>query len=252
MPLLRLLYRSMQVHPLFTRFYRGLIVSCQALPDEPLYGSAIMAAMACAAKMGGAAGIRANTPQDIAAIRAVVDLPIIGLYKIVVPGYAPYITPTMQAAEAASEAGADIITVHVEDKATAVASLDIIRKAGKRGGLAIRLDTPLEELIPYFDEIELVLMMGTQLGVKGQGLAYNACDRIRAMRRMIREHGYAGRIAIFADGGIRLNTVPDLRAAGADGIVPGSLVFGSEDIAETIAWLHGLPQPEEGEDGGAQ
>ncbi len=150
------------------------------------------------------------------------------------------------------EAGADIITVHVEDKATAVASLDIIRKAGKRGGLAIRLDTPLEELIPYFDEIELVLMMGTQLGVKGQGLAYNACDRIRAMRRMIREHGYAGRIAIFADGGIRLNTVPDLRAAGADGIVPGSLVFGSEDIAETIAWLHGLPQPEEGEDGGAQ
>ncbi len=111
MPLLRLLYRSMQVHPLFTRFYRGLIVSCQALPDEPLYGSAIMAAMACAAKMGGAAGIRANTPQDIAAIRAVVDLPIIGLYKIVVPGYAPYITPTLQAAEAASEAGADIIAI---------------------------------------------------------------------------------------------------------------------------------------------
>ena len=82
---------------LFARLKHGLIVSCQALPDEPLYGAHIMAAMARAALMGGAVGIRANTPVDIAAIRAVVDLPLIGLYKEALPGFEQvYITPTLR------------------------------------------------------------------------------------------------------------------------------------------------------------
>ena len=88
-----------------------LIVSCQALPSEPLYGSAIMAAMAVAARQGGACAIRANTPEDIAAIRAVVDLPIIGLYKVNVPGYDIYITPRLADAVAVADAGADIIAL---------------------------------------------------------------------------------------------------------------------------------------------
>ena len=56
------------VDPIIKSLFHGLVVSCQALPDEPLYGSAYMAAMARAALMGGAVGIRANTPVDIAAI----------------------------------------------------------------------------------------------------------------------------------------------------------------------------------------
>lgn len=96
----------------FSRFQYGLIVSCQALPDEPLHGAAIMAAMARAAQMGGAAGIRANTPVDIAAIRAAVDLPLIGLFKEVLPGYEQvYITPTVQHALAVARAGADLIAL---------------------------------------------------------------------------------------------------------------------------------------------
>lgn len=89
----------------------GLIVSCQALPNEPLFGSEIMARMAIAAKGGGAVGIRANTPPDIAAIRAAVDLPIIGLFKVEVPGFAVYITPTVSDALAVASAGADIIAI---------------------------------------------------------------------------------------------------------------------------------------------
>jgi N-acylglucosamine-6-phosphate 2-epimerase len=93
------------------RLRGGLIVSCQALPGEPLHGSEIMARMALAAQIGGAAGIRANSPEDIAAIRAAVDLPIIGLYKVNEPGFEVYITPRLAHARAVFEAGADIVAV---------------------------------------------------------------------------------------------------------------------------------------------
>jgi len=88
-----------------------LIVSCQALPDEPLFGSAHMAAMSRAAAEGGAAAIRANTPADISAIRQAVALPIIGLYKIDFPDSDIYITPDLASAQAVAEAGADIIAI---------------------------------------------------------------------------------------------------------------------------------------------
>jgi N-acylglucosamine-6-phosphate 2-epimerase len=101
----------MKIHPAFSSFSKGLIVSCQALENEPLHGSTIMAAMARAAQEGGAVGIRANSPADIAAIRRAVDLPIIGLHKQVMPGYLPYITPTLATAIGVAEAGADIIAL---------------------------------------------------------------------------------------------------------------------------------------------
>ncbi len=89
----------------------GLIVSCQALPGEPLYGAEIMARMALAAAQGGAVAIRANSPVDIQAIRAAVDLPIIGLFKDDIPGYPVYITPTLGHARAVAQAGADLIAI---------------------------------------------------------------------------------------------------------------------------------------------
>ena len=88
-----------------------LIVSCQAPEGTPLHGSSFMAAMARAAEVGGAAGVRANGPDDIRAIKAAVPLPIIGIYKIRDPEFEPYITPTFEAAREIAEAGADIIAV---------------------------------------------------------------------------------------------------------------------------------------------
>lgn len=73
-----------------------LIVSCQALPHEPLHSSFIMGRMARAAKEGGACGIRANTREDIKEIRSQVDLPVIGIVKRDYPGSSVYITPTMK------------------------------------------------------------------------------------------------------------------------------------------------------------
>ena len=73
---------------------RGLIVSCQALENEPLHSSFIMGRMAIAAQMGGAVGIRANGVEDILEIKKVVDLPIIGIIKKDYENMVSYITPT--------------------------------------------------------------------------------------------------------------------------------------------------------------
>jgi len=98
------------------RLRGGLIVSCQALPHEALFGADIMARLAVAAQAGGAAGIRANSPADIAAIRAVSDLPLIGLSKVDVPNFDVYITPTLADAVAVSQAGADIIALDATNR----------------------------------------------------------------------------------------------------------------------------------------
>ena len=98
-------------HEVITRLKRGLIVSCQAPEGTPLHGSAIMAAMARAAEMGGAVGIRADGPSDIRAIKRSVGLPVLGIYKIYCPDCEPYITPTLRSAEEIVEAGADIVAL---------------------------------------------------------------------------------------------------------------------------------------------
>jgi N-acylglucosamine-6-phosphate 2-epimerase len=90
---------------------RGLIVSCQALPYEPLHSSYIMSRMAAAAKEGGAIGIRANSVEDIIEIKKVVDLPIIGIIKIDYPDVKPYITPTMKEVDALVESKVDIVAL---------------------------------------------------------------------------------------------------------------------------------------------
>lgn len=89
----------------------SLIVSCQALSDEPLHGSHIMAKMALAAKQGGAKGIRANSGKDIVAIKDVVDLPVIGIVKQDYDNSPVYITPTMKEVEEVVSAGAEIIAI---------------------------------------------------------------------------------------------------------------------------------------------
>ena len=101
---------------LIVRLRGGLIVSCQALPGESLFGANIMARLAVAAEAGGAVGIRANSPADIAAIRAVTELPIIGLSKVDVADYDVYITPTVADALAVSGAGADVIALDATDR----------------------------------------------------------------------------------------------------------------------------------------
>ena len=94
----------------------GLIVSCQALPEEPLHSSFIMGRMAYAAYLGGAVGIRSNSVEDIREIKTTVSLPIIGLIKQDYPDCKVRITPTMKEVDALAEVGVDIIAMDATNR----------------------------------------------------------------------------------------------------------------------------------------
>ena len=90
---------------------RGLIVSCQALDNEPLHSSFIMSKMALAAKQGGAIAIRANSKKDIIEIKKEVDLPVIGIVKRDYSDSEIYITPTIKEVEEVVSAGSEIVAI---------------------------------------------------------------------------------------------------------------------------------------------
>jgi N-acylglucosamine-6-phosphate 2-epimerase len=95
----------------YKQVYKGLIVSCQALKDEPLHSSFIMSRMARAAEESGAVGIRANSVVDIQAIKDTVKLPVIGLLKKVYPDSSVFITPTLKEVRQVCEAGAEVVAM---------------------------------------------------------------------------------------------------------------------------------------------
>jgi ribulose-phosphate 3-epimerase len=137
-------------------------------------------------------------------------------------------------------AGADLISVHAENGTMVPAALDTIRKQGIATGLVLGLDVQPETIAPYLEQVNLVLMMGTPIGVKGVKPSSFVYDRVRKMKTLISQEGLVEQVKVFADGGIRENTVPKLHFAGADGVIAGSIVFKSANLKETFDWLHGL------------
>jgi N-acylglucosamine-6-phosphate 2-epimerase len=133
--------REERLKKFIKRVEKQLIVSCQALPDEALFGSDIMAKMAVSVARGGARAIRANTPVDVKAIRQAVDLPLIGLYKEVMPDYDVIITPTLKHALAIADAGADIIAIDCTSRPHPEGDIkDLIIKIHKQTGCMVMAD----------------------------------------------------------------------------------------------------------------
>ena len=100
----------------FDKIKGGLSRLLSGIGDRALYSSKIMARMAFAAKEGGAVGIRANTPEEIIAIKKEVDLPVIGLYKVDYDNSEIYITPTMKEIDAIMTAAPDIIALDATNR----------------------------------------------------------------------------------------------------------------------------------------
>jgi ribulose-phosphate 3-epimerase len=139
-------------------------------------------------------------------------------------------------------AGANLISLHGELGPRLPAALQKIRQLGLGAGLVLGLDVPVDVVLPHLEAIDVIVMMGTFSGVKGADLSSLACPRLRAVQALLQTQGHSQRIKVAADGGIRAHTVPALRSAGADLIVMGSLAFKSQALAETFAWVHGLPK----------
>lgn len=132
------------------------------------------------------------------------------------------------------EAGADTILFTLDAPDDPAKVLRAIRAKGKLAGVSLLITEPIDLLEPLWADLDIVTVVGTAMGIKGAGLDPAVPDKIREARRLIDDRGL--NVEIQADGGIRRETVPLLAAAGADSIVPGSLMF-KEDPAAMTAWL---------------
>ncbi len=138
------------------------------------------------------------------------------------------------------EAGADLVTVHLEACRDARETLRGIRRLGARAGLAIKPRTPAEPLIELLGEMDLALVMTVEPGFGGSRFLEGMLPKIAAVRRAI--DGRALDCWLQVDGGINLETVAAAAGAGADSLVAGSAVFGARDVAGAIRSLRDLAQ----------
>lgn len=216
------------------RLSGGLIVSCQALPDEPLHGAQIMARLAVAAWQGGAVGIRANTPPDVAAIRAVVpDLPLIGLFKVVVPGHEDvYITPRLGDAQQIADAGADIVALDATDRPHPEGTAaDLIRMVKDTTGKLVLADISTEAEAFAAQEAGADVVSTTLSGYTPYSPQQDGPD-LELVRRIVSRL----RIPVVAEG--RIVTPEQARAAlaaGAFAVVVGGAITRPQQITQRFA-----------------
>lgn len=137
--------------------------------------------------------------------------------------------------EAFAKAGADQIIIHAEAEPDIPATLSAIRAAGMKTGLSIKPKTPLTAVLPYAEELDLILFMTVEPGFGGQAFMPEVLPKIEAGRKWVASKGLA--IDLEVDGGISPATAAQVVRAGANVLVAGTAVFGKPDPAAVIASL---------------
>ena len=132
-----------------------------------------------------------------------------------------------------ASAGADYITFHPEATRHIDRSLSLVRESGCKAGLVFNPATPLDCLNYVMDKVDMILLMSVNPGFGGQAFIPSALDKLREARSLIDASGLDIRLEI--DGGVKVNNIGDIAAAGADTFVAGSAIFGSDDYAATIS-----------------
>tara|TARA_R110000787_G_scaffold144231_1_gene257981 strand:+ start:63000 stop:63644 length:645 start_codon:yes stop_codon:yes gene_type:complete len=143
------------------------------------------------------------------------------------------INPAQPFLEEYANAGADIITVHAEADKHLDRSLQVIRSLGKKAGVSLNPATPEGVLQYVMDKVDLILVMSVNPGFGGQSFIPEQLEKIRNIRKMIGDRP----IELEVDGGVNVDTIKDVVAAGADVLVAGSAVFKGDDYAATIGAL---------------
>ncbi len=137
------------------------------------------------------------------------------------------------------DAGADLVTVHVEaDYPEFIQqALDKIHAKGKKAGIVLKPKTTWHAVLPYIDQVELILVMTVEPGFGGQKFMTDQMDKVTAIRKLIDERNPACDLEV--DGGVSPTTYKTCIEAGANVLVAGSAVYGAPDIAQAIAALRG-------------
>lgn len=143
-----------------------------------------------------------------------------------------------------AQAGAGLITFHLESCSDARAAIAAIRAAGCRPAVSIKPATPAEDVFPYLDEVDLVLVMSVEPGFGGQKFMPAAVEKIAAIRAQARSRGLE-ELLVEVDGGIAPDTAALCARAGADVLVAGSAVFGQADRAAAIAAIRSACKEED-------
>ena len=134
-----------------------------------------------------------------------------------------------------ARAGADIITVHQEAVPHLHRTVQLLKSLSKKAGVSLNPATPVETLDIILDELDLVLIMSVNPGFGGQSFIPSALDKIRALRQRITERGLSTELEV--DGGVKIDNIREVVAAGADVLVAGSAVFNTENYAATMTAL---------------
>ncbi|MCK4535551.1 MAG: ribulose-phosphate 3-epimerase, partial [Desulfuromonadales bacterium] len=134
-----------------------------------------------------------------------------------------------------AKAGADIITVHQEAVPHLHRTVQLIHSLGKKAGVSLNPATPMDTLDVIIDDLDLVLVMSVNPGFGGQAFIPSALDKIHALRTVIDRRGLD--VELEVDGGVKVDNIAQITAAGADVFVAGSAVFGTGDYRATIAAL---------------
>ncbi len=132
-----------------------------------------------------------------------------------------------------AEAGATYISFHPEASEHVDRSLQLVRESGCKSGLVLNPATPLSWLEHVLDKVDLVLLMSVNPGFGGQSFIESTLAKLAAARKLIDDSGHAIRLEV--DGGVKVNNIGRIAAAGADMFVAGSAIFGSDDYRATIA-----------------
>ncbi len=149
------------------------------------------------------------------------------------------ITKPVRYIDAFADAGADLLTIHVEadEPQNITAALDAIRARGIQSCLSLKPKTPAEMLLPWLRRLDMILVMTVEPGFGGQSFMEDQLPKIREIRSMLDLAGLACDVEV--DGGIAADTAPLVIEAGANVLVAGSAVFGKSDRAAAIQQLRG-------------
>lgn len=131
-----------------------------------------------------------------------------------------------------AKAGADLITIHIEATEDLSAAIRQIKACGVKAGVSIKPKTPVSAIVPYLNDLDLVLIMSVEPGFGGQSFIEGSTEKVAELRREIDRCGSQAVIEI--DGGITLANAEAQFAAGCDILVAGNTIFGSEDPVRTI------------------